>query len=125
MSTDKLQAIQNTVEEILGEPASPRTFFDEEADATQAGEQVAKVSDNLRLSTEIAKENVGRPTSRKFGISPNENFEADIARQALADQIPGAPQGDAGNQLLKQLSKLSHETASPRSDLHTTGMNMS
>src|SRR6267154_85432 len=137
MSTDKLEALSNTVAEILSKPPSPPTYFDEESDhAAEASEQVANASDNLRLSTEIPKENVGRPTSRKFGISPSENFEADIARatgresvdiarQALADQIPAAPQGDAGNQLLKQLSKLSQETASPRSDPRTTGVNMS
>jgi hypothetical protein len=135
MSTDKLEALSNTVAEILSKPPSPPTYFDEEADDTaEAGEQIAKVSDNLRLSTEIPKENVGRPTSRKFGISPNENFEADIgraagresvdiARQALADQITAVPQGDTGNQLLKQLSELSQETANLRSESHATSRN--
>jgi len=134
MSTDKLQALSDTVAEILSQPPSPPTFFDEEpCDALQASEQVAKASDNLRRGIEIPKENFGKLTSRKFGISPNEIHEADIvrdtanesvgiARQALADQISVAPQGYAGNQ---QLSKVSHETASPRSDPSTTSVNMS
>ena len=132
MSTDKLQALSNTVAQILSEPPSPPTFFDEEPDdAAQASEQVAKASDNLRPGTGIPKENFGKLTSRKFGISPNEIHEADIirdtvneslgiARQARADQISVAPQGDAGNQ---QLSKVSHETASPRSDPSTASIN--
>ena len=131
MSTDKLQALRNTVEQILSEPPSPPTFFDEEPDdAAQASEQVAKASDNLRQGTEIPKENFGKLTSRKFGISPNEIHEADIirdtvneslgiARQARADQISVAPIWDAGNQ---QLSKVSHETASPRSDPYTASI---
>jgi hypothetical protein len=132
MSTDKLQALSNTVAQILSKPPSPPTFFDEEPDdAAQASEQVAKASDNLRPGTEIPKENFGKLTSRKFGISPNEIHDADIirdtaneslgiARQARADQISVAPQGHAGNQ---QLSKVSHETASPRSDPYTASIN--
>jgi hypothetical protein len=134
MSTDKLQALSNTVAEILSEPPSPPTFFDEEPyDALQASEQVAKASDNLRRGTEIPKENFGKVTSRKFGVSPDEIHEADIVRytedeklsiacQALADQISAAPQGDAGNQ---QLSKLSHETARHPSDPQTKSINTS
>ena len=132
MSTDKLQALSNTVAQILSEPPSPPNFFDEEPDdPAQASEQVAKASDNLRPGTETPIENFGKLTSRKFGISPNEIHEADIirdtvneslgiARQARADQISVAPQGDAGNQ---QLSKVSHETASPRSDPSTASIN--
>ena len=138
MSTDKLQALSNTVAEILSKPPSPLsppTYFDEEPDdAAHAGEQLAKASDNLRPGTEIPKENFGKPTSRKFGVSSNESFEAhaaraagresvDIARQGLADQILAAPQGDAANQLLKQLSELSQEPANPRSERHTTSRN--
>src|SRR6266403_1260171 len=71
MSTDKLQALHNTVVEILREPPSPPTFFDEEPyDAAQASEQVAKASDNLQRAPEIPKENFGKPTSRQLGISP-------------------------------------------------------
>jgi len=134
MSTDKLQALSNIVAEILSEPPSPPTFFDQEPyDALLASEQVAKASDHLRRGTEIPKENFGKLTSRKFGISTNKIYDADIARdteseklgiarQALADQISVAPQGDARNQ---QLSKVSHETASSRSDPYTTSINMS
>jgi len=131
MSTDKLQVLHNAIEEILSEPPSPPTFFDEEPyDAAWASEQVAKA---FRQGTEIPKENLGKLATRKFGISQNENEvntsratgreSVDIARQALADQIPAAPQRDAGNQLLKQLSELSQETATPRSERHTVSRN--
>ncbi len=71
--TDKLQALNNALEEILREPSSPPTFFDEEpCDAAQASEQVAKVSDNSRQGTKIPKESFGKPTSRKLGISPKQ-----------------------------------------------------
>jgi regulator of replication initiation timing len=132
MSTERLEAIQNTVEEILNEPPSPHTFFDKEPyDAAQAGEQVATASDYLRRATEIPKENLEKPTSRKFGISPNETHEAHIVqdaknkstgivRQALTEQTPVAASADSGNQ---KFSKVSHETVSPRSDSRTAGIN--
>jgi len=136
MSTDKLEALSNTVAEILSEPPEPpTTFFDEEPhDAGEAGEQITKPSDNPGRGPEIPSENFGKLTSRKFGIAPNEVREAriardsasesvDIARQALADQTPGAAEGDAGNQLLKQLSRLSQETATPLPDRRTASIN--
>jgi hypothetical protein len=125
MSTDKLQAVSNTVEEILSEPLSPHTYFDEDpAEAEQASERVAKVSNNLGPGPEISKENFGRLNSRKFGISPivihdaqvvrdPKNESVSIARQTLADQIPVSPEDHAG---IQQVSMLSHETASARSD---------
>ena len=77
MSTDKLQALHNTVVEILSEPPSPPTFFDEEPyDAAQASEQVAKASDNLQRAPEIPKENFGKQTSRELGITPKKIQEA-------------------------------------------------
>jgi len=77
MSTDKIQALHNTVVDILSEPPSPPTFFDEEPyDAAQASEQVAKASDNLQRAPEIPKENFGKPTSRELGISPKKIHEA-------------------------------------------------
>jgi Skp family chaperone for outer membrane proteins len=77
MSTDKLQALHNTVVEILSEPPSPPTFFDEEPyDTAQASEQVAKASDNLQRAPEILKENFGKATSRELGISPKKIQEA-------------------------------------------------
>src|SRR5258705_13911344 len=127
MSADKLQALSNTVAEILSEPPSPPPFFDAEPyDAAQASEQVAKASDNLLRGTEIPKENFG-----KLGISPHEIHEADIVRdaknestgivrQVLAEQTPVASPADSGNQ---QFSWLSHQTASPRSDPQTTSTN--
>src|SRR5258707_15016064 len=110
MSTDKLQAVSNTVAEILSEPPSRHTYFDEDpSDAAQASEQAAKATDNLGQGTEIPKENFGRLNSRKFGISPNpihdahvvrdpKNESVGIARQKLADQIPVAPEDRAGIQ---------------------------
>src|SRR6266404_9207812 len=70
MSTDKIQALHNTVVDILSEPPSPPTFFDEEPyDAAQASEQDAKASDNLQRAPGIPKGNFGKPTSRELGIS--------------------------------------------------------
>ncbi|MGH6644744.1 MAG: hypothetical protein ACRED3_18820 [Bradyrhizobium sp.] len=122
MSTDKLQALHNTVANILSEPASPPTFFDEEPhDAAQGRAQAAKGSDNLRARTEAPKENFG-----KLGISANEIQEAivrdarndsvGIARQAFAEQTPIASPADSGNQ---RFSRLSHQTASVRPDSQT------
>lgn len=126
MSADKLQSVSDTAAEILSEPPSPHTYFDE--DPGEA-EQVAKASGNLGPGTETSKENFGRLNARKFGISPSaihdvrivrdaKNESVGIARQALADQIPAAPQGDAD----QRLSMLSHETASARSDPRTASM---
>jgi hypothetical protein len=85
--TDKLQALNNALAEILSEPSSPPTFFDEEpCDAAQASEQVAKVSDNSRRGTKIPNESFGKPTSRKLGISPKEI--AHIVRDA-ENESPG------------------------------------
>lgn len=138
MSTEKLQAIHNTVAEILSDPASPpspHTFFDEEPnDAEQVIEQASTLSDNRQQSAESLIENFGKPTTRKFGIAPNEiretqiardsaNDSVQIARQAIAAQVPGASQGDAGNQLLKQLSKLSQESAKSLSNPQTASVN--
>ena len=132
MSTDRLQALHNTVAEILSEPPSPPTFFDEEPyDAAQASKQAAKASDNLRRGTEIPKANFGKPTFRELGISPKEihephivrdakNESTGIVRQALAEQAPVAPPADSGNQLL---SRLPYQTASPRSDPQTASIN--
>src|SRR5258705_11471165 len=118
MTTDKVQALHNTVVEILGEPPAPPTFFDEEPyDAAQASEQVAKASDNLRRGPEIPKESFGKLTPRELGISPeihkahsveNEspNESPGIARQAPAEQTPAGPRADAGN---KRFSKLARE----------------
>ena len=136
MSTDKIQALHNTVVEILSEPPSPPTFFDEEPyDAAQASEQVAKTSDNLRRDPEIPKEHLGKLTSRELGISPKEIHEAHsvrdaenespnespgIARQALAEQTPVGPRADAGN---KRFSKLAREAESHRSEPRTASIN--
>ena len=65
MSTDKLQAVHDTVAEILSEPpSSPHTYFDDEppdvahvseqgATAAPAGEQGATAADYLQRATQI------------------------------------------------------------------------
>ncbi|MBR1279269.1 hypothetical protein [Bradyrhizobium sp. AUGA SZCCT0283] len=132
MSTDKLQALHNTVAEILSEPPSPPTFFDEEpCDAALASEQVANASDNVRRGIEIPVEHFGKAPSREFGISPSERHGAhavrdakneipSLARQALAEQIPVVRPVAVGNQLA---SRLLHEAPGPRSDPQTSSAN--
>lgn len=81
MSTDKLQALNNTLTEFLSEPASPATFFDEEPhDEALAGGRVAKASDNLSRGSEIPREKFGKPSSREFGISPKEILQEHVVR---------------------------------------------
>src|SRR5437016_10307402 len=100
MSTDKLQAIHDTVTEILSEPpSSPHTYFDEEPhDAAPASERVATASDYLQRATQIPTGNFGKATSSELGISSNEtrneqlvrdaaNESSGMARQALAEKI--------------------------------------
>ena len=83
MSADKIQALHNTVVEILSEPPSPPTFFDEEPyEAAQASEKVAKASNNLRRAPEIPKDQLGQLTSRELGISTKEIHEAHSVRDA-------------------------------------------
>ncbi len=86
-NTDKLQALNNALEEILSEPSSPLTFFDEEpGDSAQVSEQVAKVSDNSRRGTQNPNESFGKSTSRKLEIPPTEI--AHIVRDA-ENERPG------------------------------------
>jgi hypothetical protein len=132
MSTDKIQALHTTVAEILSEPPTPPTFFDEEPyDAAQASEKAAKASDNLRPCPEIPKESFGKLTPRELGTSPKEIHEAHsvrdaeneslgIARQAPAEQTPVGPRADAGN---KRFSKLAREAESHRSEPRTASIN--
>ena len=132
MSTDKIQALHNTVVEILSEPPSPPTFFDEDPhDAAQASEQVAKTSGNLRREPEIPKEHLGKLSARELGISPKEIHEAHsvrdaenkspgIARQALAEQTPVGSRVDAGN---RRFSKLAREAESHRPEPRTASIN--
>jgi hypothetical protein len=131
MSTDKLQAVSNTVADILSEPSSPHTYFDDDpSDAPRISEKVAKAPDILGQGSDIPRESSGKVASRKFGISPNAlpdahvvrdtgNGSVGIARQSLADQIPVARQRDGGNE---QLLMGAHETASARSDPRTASM---
>ena len=119
MSTDKLQAIHDTVTEILNEPpSSPHTYFDDEPhDPAQASEQGATASDFLQRATQIPAGGFGKATSGKPGISANEIREGDVvrdaanessgtARQALAEEVRAAPAAEAGRQpLFKPSSK--------------------
>lgn len=126
MSTDKLQAVSSTVAEILSEPPSPHSYFDEDpGEAGRVSEQVAKASDIFGSATEIQNENLGKVT-RRFGISPNAipddqivhdtgKGSVGIARQSLADQNFVAFPTDAD-----QRPMLSHESAGARSDPRTT-----
>ena len=110
MSTDKLEVLHNTLAEILREPASPPTYFDEEPEAeAQTGERVAKAPDNVRRVTEIPMEHFGKAPPRPG-----------IARQSLAEQFPASPQADPANQLA---SRLSHEVPGPRADPQTKSIN--
>ncbi|MBR1156897.1 hypothetical protein [Bradyrhizobium sp. JYMT SZCCT0428] len=132
MSTDKLEVLHKTLAEILREPASPPTYFDEELEAeAQTGERVTKAPDNVRRVTEIPMEHFGKAPPRELGISLKEIHEAhvvrgarneipDIARQSLAEQFPGSAPADAGNQLA---SRLSHEVPGPRADPQTKSIN--
>ena len=131
MSTDKIHALHNTVVEILSEPPSPPTFFDEEPDdAAQASEKVAKASDNLRLGPEIPKEGFGKLTPRELGISPKEIHEAHIVRDAeneslgIPRQAPAEQNGsraDVGNRRFS--SKLAREAESHRPEPRTASIN--
>ncbi|MBR1210307.1 hypothetical protein [Bradyrhizobium sp. JYMT SZCCT0180] len=122
MSTDKLEVLHNTVAEILREPASPPTYFDEEPDdAAQTGERVAKAPDNLRRVTEIPMEHFGKAPPREAHVVRDPRNEIPgIARQSLAEQFPGSPQADPANQLA---SRLSHEVPGPRADPQTRSIN--
>ena len=84
MSRNKLQAIHDTVTEILNEPpSSPHTYFDDEPhDAAQASEQGATASDFLQRATQIPAGGFGKATSGKPGISANEIREGDVVRDA-------------------------------------------
>ena len=128
MSTDKLEVLHNTVAEILREPASPPTYFDEEPDdAAQASERVAKAPDNLGRVTEIPIEHFGKapplgkaPLREVHVVRDARNEIPGIARQSLAEQFPGTPPAHAGNQLA---SRLSHEVPGPRVDPQTRSIN--
>lgn len=92
MSTDKLRALNETLTEILSEPSSPPTFFDEEPhNAARDGEQVAKAPDNLPRGSEIPREKLGKPNSREFGFSPRETREENILRDARSPGMARQP----------------------------------
>ena len=117
MSTDKLHALHNTVAEILSEPPAPPTFFDEEPGAAaRTGEQAARASENRQGGADIPKENIGKPTSRKFGISPTEIHEAHSARDAENES------SGIVRQAIAERTRLSSEGASSRSDSQTASI---
>jgi len=130
MSTDKLQAIHDTVAEILSEPpSSPHSYFDDEPhDPAPGGEQVATASDYLQRATQLPTGTFGKGTSGQPGISPNEtrkeqsvrdpeNESPGMAREGLAEKIRDTSAADVARQ---QLFKQSSKAASYSSDRQTS-----
>jgi len=130
MSTDKLQAIHDTVAEILSEPpSSPHSYFDDEPhDPAPGGEQVATASDYLQRATQLPTGTFGKGTSGQPGISPNEtrkeqsvrdpeNESPGMAREGLAEKIRDPSAADVARQ---QLFKQSSKAASYPSDRRTS-----
>ena len=127
MSTDKLQALHNTVAEILSDPPSPPTFFDEEPhDTAQTGEQVAKAPDNLQGGSNIPKEHFGKLAAGEDRASTLPVHETQVSsgttdeslsdiRQAMAAQVHASLQADKASQGL-----LRHEQDQPDSSTSST-----
>jgi hypothetical protein len=108
MSTDKTQALHSALAEILSEPPSPPTFFDEEPyDAAQDRGEI--VGPNESAKKRIPEENSILPaTADELGLTGKEIHEAriirdaeeespGIVRQTLAEQTPVDVPTDAGN----------------------------
>lgn len=127
MSTDKLQALHNTVSEILSEPPAPPTFFDEEpGDAAPGNERVAKTADNLQQGAAIPKGSFGKLAAgedrastlpvRETQVSSGTTDESlsDI-RQAMAAQVHASLQADKASQ-----GFLRHEQVQPDSGTANT-----
>ncbi|WP_439392995.1 hypothetical protein ACRQ5Q_27430 [Bradyrhizobium sp. PMVTL-01] len=98
MSTDKLQALSDTIAGILNEPPSPVTYFDPEPhDEASAGERAAKGFDDLAHGIDAPKGSFGKLSSREAGISGHPAPEAQIESQRRAsDHVdvaagPGQP----------------------------------
>jgi hypothetical protein len=79
MSTDKLQALSDTIAGIPNEPPSPPTYFDPEPlDQATAGERAAKSFEGPAHGVDAAKESFGKLSSREAGISRNPGPEVKI-----------------------------------------------
>ncbi|MGY8637472.1 hypothetical protein RAD15_33880 [Bradyrhizobium sp. 14AA] len=115
MSTDKLQALSDTIAGILNEPPSPPTYFDAEpADARTGSERAAKAFDSPAHGTEAPKGSFGKLSSREAGMSRNPAPEAHIVRPheiessgRAAEQIRVASPADAGHRPLSKLEAAS------------------
>ena len=107
MSTDKLHALQSTLAEILSEPPSPPTFFDEEPyDAAQERGEVAsgrpKSISEGNTSATLAE--IGLTSLRIHEariIRDAEEESPGIVRQTLAEQTPVDVPTDAGNPAIR------------------------
>ncbi|MHC2620487.1 cell division protein FtsB [Bradyrhizobium huanghuaihaiense] len=114
MSTDKLQALSDTIAGILNEPPSRATYFDPEPhDGATAGERAAKSFDGPAHGADAPKGSFGKLSAREAGISRNPAPEAHIVR---SDEYERASRASEQPQ-----SKL--EAASLRPDLQTLGPN--
>ncbi|WFU22270.1 hypothetical protein QA649_29860 [Bradyrhizobium sp. CB1717] len=114
MSTDKLQALSDTIAGILNEPPSRATYFDPEPhDGATAGERAAKSFDNPAHGIGVPKGSFGQLSAREAGISRNPAPEAHIARSDEYERTSRASE--------QPPSKL--EAASLRPDLQTLGTN--
>jgi hypothetical protein len=102
MSTDKLQALHSALAEILSEPPSPPTFFDEEPhDAAQERrEATTRADQNLLPDQEkVSAADIGLPYTdihEAPKIRDAENESPGI-RQTLAEQTPAEAPADADN----------------------------
>lgn len=81
MSTDKLQALSDTIAGILNEPPSPVTYFDVEPhDGNAAGERAASAFGGPAHVDEAPKGSFGKLSSREAGVSRNPPPDAHIVR---------------------------------------------
>ena len=110
MSTDKLQALHNTVSEILNEPPAPPTFFDDDpGSAAPASHPIAKDSDSPEQGAAAPKGNFGKlaaggdRTSTLFGPEAQMSREtaeesASKVRQQMAAQVQASLLADKASQ---------------------------
>jgi hypothetical protein len=102
MSTDKLQALHSALAEILSEPPSPPTFFDEEPhdSVLERGEATTRVDPNLLADQEkVSAADIGLPHKdiHEAPKIPDAEKERPDTRQTLAEQTPANAPTDPGN----------------------------
>ncbi|WP_063694599.1 hypothetical protein [Bradyrhizobium stylosanthis] len=117
MSTDKLQALSDTIAGILNEPPSRATYFDPEPhDEAAAGERAAKAFDDLAHGIDAPKGSFGKLSSRDAGISRHPAPEVQIESPRRASDHVNVAAGPG------QPSKL--EAASLQRDPQAPGVDM-